>query len=90
VDVSNGGEAYPPAFRVEGYTARTLADLKAKLVYFPAGTTFRWCPQTFNPFDAYTPGQRQEMLEDLLAFLSKRSMAIVPYSPEKCTPGMAQ
>jgi hypothetical protein len=89
VEVSNGGESYPPAFRVQGYKARTLADLKTKLGYFPEGTTFRWCPQTFNPFDAYTPGERKEMYEDLSVFLSQRSMSIEPESP-KCTGGSNQ
>jgi hypothetical protein len=85
--VSSGGEAYPPAFRVQGYTARTFADLKIKLGHFSAGTTFRWCPQTVNPFDAYTPGQREEMYEDLSVFLLKRSMIIEPESA-KCTMGV--
>lgn len=44
IDVSNGGEMFPAAFRLDGYTAHTLVDLKIKLEHFPAGTTFRWCP----------------------------------------------
>jgi hypothetical protein len=84
LDISNGGEMYPTAFRVQGYTARTFSELKTKLEQFPSGTTFRWCPQASNPFDAFTPGQRKEMFEDLSIFLSKHSMIVEPYSTEKC------
>jgi hypothetical protein len=86
IDVSNGWESYPTAFRVQGYAGRSLADLKAKLEHFPTGSKFRWCPQSFNPLDAFTPGQLQEMFDDVLRFLSKRSMSIEPYSAEKCVP----
>jgi hypothetical protein len=84
IDVSNGGEVYPSAFRLQGYAAPTLADLKIKLEQFPAGTTFRWCPQ---PFDAYTPGQHQEIVDNSSVFVSRHSMTIEPYSAEKCVPG---
>lgn len=80
VDVSSGGSRYPAAFRADGYTARTLAELKIKLLQFPAGTAFRWCPQAANPFDAFTPAQREDMFRDVAAFLAKRSIAIEPYS----------
>ncbi|MGA2144201.1 MAG: hypothetical protein ABSH49_04480 [Bryobacteraceae bacterium] len=87
VEVSSGGGMYPAAFSVERYIANTLEGLKTKLLQFPAGSTFRWCPQAASPSDAFSPGQRTEMFNDLSAFLSKRSMRIEPYLEEKCTPG---
>jgi|HubBroStandDraft_6_1064221.scaffolds.fasta_scaffold569278_1 hypothetical protein len=64
---------YPSAFRVDGLTSATFDELKSKLQQFPAGTVFRWCPQISNPFDAFSPGQREDMFKDLAGFLSKRS-----------------
>jgi hypothetical protein len=87
VDASSGGPTYPAAFRVDGFRAATLEGLKKKLQQFPAGTEFRWCPQASNPFDAFSPGQREEMFKELEAFLSERSMSIEPYLEEKCVPG---
>jgi hypothetical protein len=89
VDVSNGGAAYPAAFRMAGFEAGTFEELQTKMQQFPAGTKFRWCPQAFNPFDTFTPGQRQEMFERLTTALSERSVSIEPYSEEKCLPGSA-
>jgi hypothetical protein len=89
VDVSYGGAIYPAAFRVAGFEARTFEELETKMQQFPAGTKFRWCPQAFNPFDAFTPGQRKEMFERLTTVLSKRSISVEPYSEEKCLPGSA-
>ncbi len=74
VDVSNGGSMYPVAFRVGGYTARTLGGLKQKLLQYPAGTAFRWCPQESNPIDSFTPGMREEMFRDLAGYLRPRGM----------------
>ena len=71
---------YPAAFRVAGYASSTLEEMKAKLAQFPVGTAFQWCPQSFNPFDAFSPGQREEMFLDLSAFLSRHSMNL-----ERCT-----
>jgi hypothetical protein len=88
VEVSNGGAMYPAAFRVAGYTAPTLEGLKRKLQQFPAGSAFRWCPQAWNPSDAFTPGQREEMFKELAGFLSTRSMSIEPYLEGKCVPGV--
>jgi hypothetical protein len=84
VEASSGGEMFPPAFQVEGFTARTLEGLEAKLQQFPANATFCWGPETPNPFDAFSDGQRQQMFEEFAAFLSKRSMRIEPFSSEKC------
>ncbi len=84
VDASSGGSLYPSTFHVARYAARTFHDLKLKLQQFPPGTIFLWCPQGFNPFDAFTPGQRDEMFSELRAFLSQHSMNIEPYSEEKC------
>jgi hypothetical protein len=84
VDVSNGGANYPAAFRVAGFQARTFEELETKMQQFPAGTKFCWCPQAWNPFDSFTPGQRAEMLERLTTVLSKRSISVEPYSAEKC------
>lgn len=88
IDVSNGGGTYPAAFRVGGYPAPTLDALKEKLLQYPKGTTFRWCPQAFNPFDSFSPGQREEMYQQLKPLLSGRSMTIEPYSVERCVAGI--
>lgn len=88
VEASSGGWLYPTAFRVEGYSASTLDALKRKLQQYPAGTAFRWCPQAWNPSDAFSPGQRDDMYKDLAGFLSKRSMSMEPYVEEKCMPGI--
>lgn len=87
IDVSNGGEIYPAAFRVDGYQASTLGALKEKLLQYPAGTQFRWCPQAFNPFDGFSPGQREDMYRELKPLLAARSLAIEPYVEDKCLPG---
>jgi hypothetical protein len=84
LDVSSGGTTYPAAFRVDGYGATTLEGLKKKLQQFLAGAAFRSCPQTSNPFDASSPGQREEIFKELAGFLSERSMSIEPYLEEKC------
>jgi hypothetical protein len=84
IAASSGGVLYPTAFRVEGYAARNLDELRQKLVRYPAGAVFRWCPQAFNGFDAFTRGQRDDMYGDLAGFLAKRSMSIEPYSAQKC------
>ena len=86
VEASGGGPTYPAAFRVEGYAAATLEGLKRKLQEFPAGTAFRWCPQALDPFDEFSPGQREEMFKELAGFLSTRSMSIEPYLEERCVP----
>ncbi len=88
VEASSGGWLYPTAFRVEGYSASTLDALKWKLQQYSAGTAFRWCPQAWNPSDAFSPGQRDDMYKDLAGFLSKRSMSMEPYVEEKCMPGI--
>ena len=72
---------------MEGYTSGTLDERKSKLLHYPAGTVFRRCPQDFNPFDAFSPGQREEMFDDLAGALSGHSMSVVAYSEEKCVPG---
>ncbi|HTR34399.1 MAG TPA: hypothetical protein VMH80_00760 [Bryobacteraceae bacterium] len=84
IDVSNGGGGYPAAFRVDGYQAPTFDGLKEKLFQYPQGTVFRWCPQAFNPFDTFSPGQREEMYQQIKPLLAARSMTIAPYSEEKC------
>jgi hypothetical protein len=84
LDVSSGGEYYPAAFRVTGFTAPSMDALKRKLQQFPDRTVFRWCPQAGNAFDTFSDGQRSEMFADLSVFLSKLSMQIEPYSEEKC------
>ncbi len=86
VEASNGGTIYPTGFRDAGYRAATLESLKGKLQQFPAGTAFRWCPQVF---DAFSPGQRDEMFEELTRFLSGRSMSIEPYREDRCVPAGA-
>ena len=80
IDVSNGGAMYPAAFRVDGFTARTMDALKQKLLQYPAGTTFRWCPQESNPIDSFSPGTREDMFQDLAGYLRQREMALA-----KCT-----
>jgi len=80
VEAANGGWIYPSSFRVDGYSSPTLEGLKSKLEQYPAGTLFRWCPQAADPFDQFSPGQRQEMFQDLMAFLSEHSMTIKPCS----------
>lgn len=74
LDISNGGDIYPAAFRVEGYTARSMDELKYKLAQYPSGTAFRWCPQEPGPFNAFSPAQREEMFRALEEFVSTRSM----------------
>lgn len=61
IDVSNGGAIFPAAFRVDGYSAPSLAELREKLSQYPRGTAFCWCPQVSSPFDTFTDGQRAEM-----------------------------
>lgn len=87
VDVSNGGGMYPAAFRVDGYQASTFDALKEKILLYPRGTAFRWCPQAFNPFDGFSPGQREEMFQQLKPVLAARSLTIEPYSQDHCLPG---
>jgi len=89
VDVSSGGGMYPNAFRVAGYQAPTIEALKEKLGHYRAGTVFRWCPQVFNGFDAFSPGQRADMFQDVAGFLAARSMEIEPYDEAKCAPWQA-
>lgn len=84
IDVSQGGGLYPAAFRVDRYTAPNLDTLENKLAQYPAGTSFRWCPQVSNPFDGFTSGQREEMYQRLKPVLARRSLTIEPYSEEKC------
>jgi len=69
---------------VEGYAAPSLQELESKLAQFPAGTVFRWCPQAWNPTDAFSPGEREEMFRELAGFLAPKSMGIEPYAREKC------
>lgn len=78
IEVANGGWIYPSSFRVDGYSSATLDGLKRKLQQFPAATLFCWPPQSADPSDGFSPGQRQEMFQDLAAFLSGRSMNIEP------------
>ncbi len=80
IDVSNGGVIYPAAFRVDGFAARTMEALKQKLLQYPAGTTFRWCPQESNPIDSFSPGTREEMFRDLAGYLGRREMTL-----ERCS-----
>jgi hypothetical protein len=80
IEAANGGWIYPSSFRVDGYSSATLEGLKRKLQQFPAGTLFRWCPQAVDPADGFSPGQRQEMFQDLTAFLLEHSMKIEPCS----------
>lgn len=63
IDVANGGAIYPPAFRVEGYAAPTLAALKSKLVQYGSETRFAWCPQPMNSFTAGELGDMRDALE---------------------------
>ena len=69
---------------MNGYTADTFEELKAKLQQFSAGAAFRWCPKAYNPFDAFSNGQRREMFDQLTAFLSHQSKSIEPYSEDAC------
>lgn len=85
VDVANGGELYPVAFRVDGYRAGTLEELETKLAQFPRGSEFRWCPQIGSAFEGFTEGQLREMFDGLSAFLAKHSMTLETYSEEKCS-----
>jgi hypothetical protein len=80
IEVANGGRIYPTAFHVDDYSSVTLEGLKQKLQQFPAGTLFCWSPQTADPADGFSRGQRQEMFQDLRAFLSEHSMSI-----ERCS-----
>jgi hypothetical protein len=84
IEASDGGDLYPTAFRLAGYKLSTLQGLKEKLQQFPGGTAFRWCPQSFNPFDTLTPGQRSDMFQDLKAYLSGLTMRIEPFDEDKC------
>ncbi len=84
IEAASGGPMYPTAFSVEGYEVASLEELKRKLQQYPAGAAFRWCPQAYNPFDAFSPGQRDDMFKELAAFLADRSMGIEPYSEGKC------
>ena len=74
----------PTAFHVLGYTARIIEELKAKLLQFPAGTRFRWCPNAKSSFDEFSPGQREEMFQAMATFLSLRSMSMEPYLEKEC------
>jgi hypothetical protein len=87
IDVSNGGWLYPAEFRVDGYQAATLAALQEKLLQYPEGTVFRWCPQESNPFDAFTPGQREEMYRQLKSVISARELRLEPSAQDRCTLG---
>jgi hypothetical protein len=69
---------------VDAYEALTLDALKQKLQHFPAGTVFRWCPQAYNPFDGFSPGQRDNMFQQLRTILRTRSITLEPYSQERC------
>jgi hypothetical protein len=80
IEVANGGWIYPSSFRVDGYSSATMDGLKQKLQQFPAGTLFRWCQQFTGLSEGFSPGQRQEMFQDLTAFLSEHSMSIEPCS----------
>jgi hypothetical protein len=80
IDVSNGGAMYPAAFRVDGYTAWTMDSLKQKLLQYPGGTVFRWCPQESNPFDSFSLGTREEMFRDLAGKLRPCGMTL-----ERCS-----
>jgi hypothetical protein len=90
IDVTNGGELYPAAFRAGAFAASSFEELEAKLRQFPAGARFRWCTQSGNPFDAFSDGQRQEMFDRLSAFLAARSITLEPYVADKCMPGAAR
>ena len=80
IEAVNGGWIYPSSFRVEGYSSTTMEGLKRKLQQFPAGTLFHWCQPAADPADGFSPGQRQEMFQDLTAFLLEHSMTIEPCS----------
>jgi hypothetical protein len=84
VEASNGSPIYGETYRVAQYRLSTMADLKIKLAQFPAGTTFRWCPQSSNPSDSFTPMERREMYLELVRHLSTRQMHIGEYSKESC------
>jgi hypothetical protein len=86
VEVSNGAAFYPPAFQVAGYRSPTLIGLKHKLLQYPRGTVFRWCPQPYLAHDAFSPGQREEMFVELQTFLTPRSLRIEPFHEAKCLP----
>jgi hypothetical protein len=80
IEAVNGGSMYPSSFRVDGYSSATLEGLKRKLQQFPAGTLFSWCQQAADPTDGFSPGQREEMFQDLTAFVSEHSMSV-----ERCS-----
>jgi hypothetical protein len=84
IDISNGSPIYDETYLVAQYRLSTMADLKAKLAQFPAGTNFRWCPRPFNQSDSFTPLERQEMYIGLIRFLGAHQMRIQPYSKEAC------
>lgn len=85
VEVANGSPIYGKIYRVAQYTLPTFEALKAKMAQFPTDTTFRWCPQV-DPFDVYSPEDRQEMYIDLARFLSARQMRIEQYPKAGCAP----
>jgi hypothetical protein len=76
IDVLDGSEMYPAAFRVEGYKARTMDSLQQKLLQYPRGTVFRWCPQESYLYDSPSPGAQEEMFGELAGFLARRGMAL--------------
>lgn len=76
IEAGDGGWIYPSAFRVDGYSSGTLEGLKRKLQQFPAGTLFRWCPDAAAPAGGFSLGQKQEMFQDLEAFLGEHSMKL--------------
>jgi hypothetical protein len=84
VEVSNGSPIYGESYQVAQYKLLTMADLKSKMTQFPAATRFRWCPAQTNPFDSFTPLERDEMYSDLVHFLTSRQVHIEEYSKEAC------
>ncbi|QOY88375.1 hypothetical protein [Paludibaculum fermentans] len=76
IEATNGGWIYPSAFRVDGYSSRTMDGLKRKLQQYPAGTRFCWMSHTGDLFDGFSAGQRTEMFQELTGFLLERSMRI--------------
>ena len=85
IEVANGSPIYGPIFKVAQYSLPTMDDLKSKMAQFPGGTVFHWCPRgEWNPFDSFTPGERQEMYREIAGFLQKRHMQIEAYSKEGC------
>ncbi len=76
IDVLDGSEMYPAAFRVEGYKARTMDSLQQKLLQYPRATVFRWCPQESYLYDSPSPGAQEEMFGELAGFLARRGMSL--------------